>query len=190
MHKRSFIIGIGLGIIIGVLLLELFTVGEKSQKQLNTMEQQMNGGEVLPSPSPAPTASDLITPKPPEAPTSDASSIESPDQLVAPTAKPAEAEDVAAPDAVQSPQIAAIFRVHPGDSITSTGKRLEKNGLFSDSGEFVEYFKKNGVEIRAGFFYVEEQMELKDLKKLFTSQPLTEVEANEQITTKGLTLIQ
>lgn len=189
MHKRSFIIGIGLGIIIGVLLLELFTVGEKSQKKLNTIEQQINGGEVSPSPSPAPTTSDLITPKSPEAPTSEASPMESPDQLVAPTAEQVEAEDVVAPDVVQSPKMAAIFRVHPGDSITETGKRLEKNDLFNDSNEFVEYFKKNGVDIRAGF-YVEEQMELKDLKKLFTSQPLTEVEANEQITTKGLTLIQ
>ena len=171
MHRRSFIIGIGIGIIIGVLLLELFTIGEKSQKQLNAIEEQINGGEVSPSPSPTDTEPESSqVPEAPETPVSE-SPVESPDQLTEPTVEPVATDNVAPPEAVQSPKKAAILRVHPGDSITETANRLENSGLFSENKQFVDYFKNNGVEIRAGFFYVEEQMELSDLKKLFTSKP-------------------
>jgi len=196
MHRRSLLIGIGIGIIIGVLLLELFTIGEKSQEQLNAIEQQINGGDASPAPTTTPideetSASEQEDAQAPEAPASAEEPQAPTNELVEPAEPPVESEAVETPEPAQTPEhTAAIFRVHPGDSITSTAKRLESNGLFNDSSQFVDYFRNHSVDIRAGFFYIEEQMTLDDLKKLFTSQPLTEAEANEHISTKGLTLIQ
>ncbi|MCM3632008.1 hypothetical protein [Paenibacillus camelliae] len=194
MHRRSLLIGIGIGIIIGVLMLELFTIGEKSQEQLNAIEQQINGRDASPTPTPTPIGEETSASEDAQAPEAPASAEEPQaptNELVEPAEPPVESEAVETPEPAQTPEnTAAIFRVHPGDSITSTAKRLESNGLFNDSSQFVDYFRNHSVDIRAGFFYIEEQMTLDDLEKLFTSQPLTEAEANEHISTKGLTLIQ
>jgi len=192
MHKRSLLVGIGIGMIIGVLLLELFQLGEKGQQQLTQIEQQLNeGASPTPSPSIAPEATEA-----PLADQNDQSEVKQPSepqQPAAPEVSQAEEKDnlpTPSVEGVEKPKVSYILRVYHGDTIKKTGKRLAENGIIDDADEFVSYFRKNDATIRAGFFYVEELSELEDLRKMFSAQPLTEAEANEQITTKGLKLIQ
>lgn len=44
MHRRSLLIGIGIGIIIGVLLLELFTIGEKAKSSSMRLNNRLTAG--------------------------------------------------------------------------------------------------------------------------------------------------
>lgn len=201
MHRRSFILGIGIGIIIGVLLLELFSIGEKSKQQLNAIEQQMNSGDATSSPSPSPSlveeseeleSAPDVSPQAPEAPETDGDVLSDPPpaQPQTPTIEPVETDRVTAPEAATPPKVGYIYRVHPGDTITETAARLAENSIIDNREQFIQYFKNNDVSIRAGFFYIEGPTELEHFRTLFTSKPLTEIEANEQIATKGLTLIQ
>lgn len=192
MHKRSLLVGIGIGIIIGVLLLELFNLGAKSQQQLSKMEQQMNDAA---SPSPVPTLDPSTVPETtpvPEPSPQQSSDLapDSPDAPNEPEIDELEEQSVASPEAVVEPKVSYILRVHPGDPITKTAKQLKEQSVIDDADSFVSYLKEHDAQIRAGFFLVEQQSSMEELRKLFAGQPLTEAEANDHIATKGITLIQ
>jgi len=219
MHRRSILIGIGIGIIIGALLVELFNLGSTSQQRLEKMELSMNlaGGESglfdtsnLPDenssikeesggpdslseiPSNEEVADEEVTNS-----VSDEllllnnedndSNNESPameDELTE------ELQEEGIEASVSEEAVKAyILRVEPGKSISYVAKLLQSHQIIADQKSFISLLIKNKTEIRAGYFFVEQNSSNERLKKIITSTPLTESQWKSYTEDEGIEII-
>lgn len=201
MHKRSLVLGIGIGIIIGALLLQLFNLGSESQVKLNDISSQINGEEpseqasqaengnsgneaVDPTTSLEPTPTTSIEPvQTPAIEESVAPQLITPEQSAAPTPEPAQT-----PAAAEVKQY--VLRVHPGKSVSQTAKLLVENHIIQDADSFAAYLKEKSTSIRAGFFLVQESSSNEQIRKLVSGEPLTEAERKAYIEVDKLSIIE
>lgn len=213
MHKRTLLIGIGIGIIIGAVLVELFNLGSSGQQRLELMEQQMNQSSNDP---------DLLTPNleidsdntnemlQEEEQSSGLQSSEGENEQGAASEEALlnnEENDALSDDTLledgqhmvqegtetvvdeQNASKRYILRIEPGKSITHTAALLQRHHIISDQKSFTSLLTKDQTEIRAGYFLVEENSTNERLKEIITSTPLTESQWKSYNEDEGLEII-
>ncbi|HIW32312.1 MAG TPA: hypothetical protein IAA29_05955 [Candidatus Paenibacillus intestinavium] len=210
MHKRSLLIGVGIGIIIGALLLQLYNLGSDSQKQLNQISDEINNttsGTVTPQPNTASSngvedgaSGDLIEPSPSSnSELENGQDTEQEAHTPSSSAAPAVEEQVGPvdPDESLEPPVVAdepakqyILRVHPGASVNKTAKLLVSYNIIENAASFAAHLKDRETGIRAGFFLVEEGSTDEQIRKLLSGIPLSEKESKNLINVENLTLIE
>jgi len=179
-NKRSFVLGLGVGIIAGALLLHLFTLGENSQNRLIEREQEIRQGGLQGEPSGSepspdtsadtglgPEASPEASPKgTPEASGLDEALSETP---VA-DAGASETEEALEP-------LQKLVRIEPGSNLTETSELLLASGIIDDASEFIKQMKARNKQVRAGYFLIQEKAGVDGAIKGVTGQPISKSEA-------------
>ncbi|WP_168122226.1 hypothetical protein [Paenibacillus sp. HB172176] len=169
--RRTFLLGLGIGIIIGALLFKLFEIGESSESNLQKISNELN-------------ASDSA------AQASDAGA----------TSKPNAGDDPAAPAATMTPAPAGaisdkkqgsegegaglaeedfMIRVKAGLTLEEGAQVLEDNKVISDAEAFTARMQAHGNRIRAGFFLFHRGMSIDDVMSIVTSTPMQEEEVRQ-----------
>lgn len=209
MHKRSLLIGVGIGIIIGALLLQLFNIGEYSQKKLDQISNEIDSttldrasdkpettsqGKVVDDESKVEGAVDSTPSITPE------TEIETDLKAQQPsTTTPVDEEQVEpiASDKPTTPEVEAsepakqyVLRVHPGATVNKTAQLLVDYNIIEGTASFAKLLKDRDTQIRAGYFLVDENSTDEQIRKLLSGEPLTETERKKYINVKKLTLIE
>ena len=188
MDKRSLLLGLGVGIIVGALLMQLFIMGENSTNQLKEIDNTINGVDLPLTSTPKPEAVEVpnnveSTPtEPPVEPTVEAT----PTPVSAQPNSDVKTGEYS--DNEQSP-VSVLLRVYSGATISETAKVLVANGILSSEQEFVRYAKSKNKVIRAGFFIIQNPSTNEEILNILTSIPLTEEEATQLVTSEGYNTI-
>jgi|GEM_PF-1038799 len=206
MHKRSLLIGVGIGIIIGALLLQLFNLGSDSQKQLDQISHEINGTTFdSTTAKPEPTAQEYVVddegdglePTSSKTPETEVETNQGTQQPVTATpdvneqAEPNTIDKTVEPDEeATEPAIQYVLRVHPGATVNKTAQLLVDHNIIEDKDSFAKLLKDRDTQIRAGYFLVDENSTDEQIRKLLSGQPLTETERKNYINVEKLTLIQ
>lgn len=185
-NKRSFVLGLGVGIIAGAMLLQLFHMGEQSQDRLQEMDELVEQGG-LPSGTVAPTDSanpQMIEATPASGPTADSDSAGEEQQTAAPSPSetPAAPAESPIPENTQAQEGQApdpfVIRIQPGMSLTETAEFLLASGAIDDSGSFIDHMKASGLQVRAGYFLFKQgDMTAEQAAKIVSSKPITAEQA-------------
>ncbi|MHA6484370.1 hypothetical protein ACX1C1_20965 [Paenibacillus sp. strain BS8-2] len=161
-NKRSFVLGVGVGIIIGAMLLQLFRLGEESQNQLDEIGQQIEQGE-LPTATIAPTETTVTQ--------------QSPTQEPAPTAS-ADVKDETS-QAIQE-LVPFVVRIEPGTKLSETADILLASGAIEDTAAFINVMKSSGFVVRAGYFLFENGLvEPEEAAAIVSGTPITAEESKQ-----------
>jgi len=185
-NRRSFMMGVGVGIIIGAMLLQLFQIGESGRRSLEDFDRLIEE-ESGPSPSsaggeesagqagepPAPTAaSDEAAPK-----AGGAEAGADGESAPARTASPDDAEP--SPDDAASAGVARelVVRIEPGTSLAKSAELLAERGIIASASAFVTEMKRSNKRVRAGYFLFREGIGVEEAVKIVTGQPLNPDEA-------------
>lgn len=163
-NKRSFVLGLGIGIIVGAMLLQLFYMGEASQDSLQEIGEQVEQGG-LPTATVAPKESATsVNPEqskettPANEPTADSGTgAEEQTAASSPSGEPAATPS---PETTQSQgdqnPVPFVVRIEPGMSLTETAEFLQVSGAIVDSEMFINEMKASGLRVRAGYFLFEQ----------------------------------
>lgn len=184
--NRSFVAGLGIGIIAGAILLQIMQIGDESQQKLST---GFKGGEPK-----LYTQAELDARIAEErAMAADLVAVESTKPSVEkPTDTPAEhADDTAATPAAEDEgtkaeeQVAAEkaaskrkIRITGGMNLTDTAELLKEQKLISDKSAFITKMKKKPV--RAGYFLFDGNPTVDEVIQIITSQPVSKAEFDQQ----------
>ncbi|MCR8656281.1 hypothetical protein [Paenibacillus endoradicis] len=210
MHKRSLLIGVGIGIIIGALLLQLFNLGADSQKQLDQISNEINDTTLdRASAKPEITPQDNVVDdkvegeeleSTPSNTTGIETDIETDKEAQQPTAATPVAEEQPDPEVtekVTEPDVQAtehaiqyVLRVHPGATVNKTAQLLVDYNIIEDTVSFAKLLKDRDTAIRAGYFLIEEESTDEQVRKLLSGIPLSEKERKNYINVEKLTLIE
>ncbi|OBR66806.1 hypothetical protein A7K91_16345 [Paenibacillus oryzae] len=169
-NKRSFLIGLGLGIIIGALLLELFYMGEASQRGLEGIGRELEQGAQKPEATAAPSAdptANLASPSGSVAATPKPSSQReqkdeeaSEETAKAPTQSPESGTGLletapppaASQNAGDKPADSVVVRIEHGSSLTEAAELLAAAGVLDSAESFAKEMKSRNKLVRAGYF--------------------------------------
>ncbi|REK76537.1 hypothetical protein [Paenibacillus paeoniae] len=175
-NKRSFVLGLGVGIIVGVLLLELFMLGQNSQNKLNILEQEMSqvnlqeegfsGGEPTPDPSSVP---DHVATETPEA------TFETPQTENEASETPV--ADAQTEVLEEAKRVERLIRIEPGFDLTKTSELLLANDIIDNAPAFVKQMKAKNKQARAGYFLLAENAGIEGAVKGVTGQPISKADA-------------
>lgn len=168
--KRIFMAGLGAGVIIGALLLQLvyaaqMDIGLPSDEKLYTEEevaQLLADAKAAASPEPTEEA-DLPEPT---------DSAEAPNAIVAPSS-PAEPERAATPE---PPAETFQLRIYPGSSLSGAAELLIESGVLESDQEFIALMKKKNAVVRAGWFEFHKGMTAKEVADVVTGQPVSRID--------------
>ncbi|MFX3632945.1 MAG: hypothetical protein ACE3L7_01260 [Candidatus Pristimantibacillus sp.] len=181
LKNRIFLTGLGIGIIVGALLLQLMSLGEQSQLKLKA---SLNKDEEV-----------LFTQKEVDA-MLDAERVsmglnakvdaESKTEVTTETDKQDEVKEDAAAESEQPEQNANSEEGQPaaevapketrlhikgGMNLTSIAKLLAENDIISDQAEFIKQMNKTKKPVRAGHFVFSGQPTLKEVMTIITTKP-------------------
>jgi len=184
-NKRSFVLGLGVGIVVGALLLQLFMLGESSQNKLSEREQELRQGELQgqqPSSSePLPDVSAAADDDGQQSPE------ETPEQPPEASALDEEASGLPLADAgasetveIQEP-VLKLVRIEPGFNLTETSELLLASGIIDDAPEFIKQMKAKNKQARAGYFLIQENAGIDGAIKGVTGKPISKSEAEAWI---------
>lgn len=174
MHKRSFFLGIGLGIIIGAILLQLILLGEASTKKLLPQEEDTSTGQLSPS---------LFMEQQNDQQRVDAAMKDTEvaeEEEVANDLQPSPDEssavglpsdDVSDKQTEQAKQY--IIRIMPGETITSTAAMLYERNIISDKEKFINKMRTNKQVVRAGCFLFDEKTTVARAIEIVQDEPVT-----------------
>ncbi|WP_341282501.1 hypothetical protein [Paenibacillus sp. FSL H8-0537] len=188
--NRLFLTGLGIGIIIGALLLQMMIIGESSQQKLSNRDNAgTEQGEKIYSQSevdaileaqratsslqeeseataaPSPAASPKPTPVESAAPLATATA--SPKQA----APPAEHSSTAADTGEHT--IRKMVRIQAGTNLTAASELLAKEQLITDKTAFIRKMKQEKKLVRAGYFLFTGTPSLAEVITTITTQPMT-----------------
>lgn len=170
MDKRSFLLGFGIGIIVGALLLQLILLGNDSKEKLNEKSHEINSNSQMLGVGQA-NEETVGMAGPQSQPDTDNGTVE-PSKAVENNAETAENDEEQ-----------FILRIEPGFTLSAAAKLLHEQKVLEDRGPFVATMKKkvNGSikKVRAGCFLFEEQMSPVEAARIVTSQPLSKKQARE-----------
>ncbi|RJE86781.1 hypothetical protein D3P07_16455 [Paenibacillus sp. 1011MAR3C5] len=180
-NKRSFVLGLGVGIIAGALLLQLFMLGQNSQNKLNEMEQELRQGGLQEE---QPTGEELT----PDSSAGNENAVsESPEASPegTPEVSPSEAQgsetpvaDVGEEEAGELQEPAQkLIRIEPGFNLTETSELLLASGIIDDAPLFVKQMKAKNKQVRAGYFLIAEKAGIDGAIVGVTGQPISKSEA-------------
>lgn len=197
-NKRSFLLGLGLGVIIGALLLQLFSLGEESQRNLETIGLEMER-DGLPQSTPAaspspPQADEPESPVQSESAEQDANSAENEGSVAVEEEEDAEAllsTPAPSPTATaivveethqtDPPVKDIMIRIEPGATLGSAAKRLASAGILASAESFEKEMKAQNKVVRAGYFlFPDATLDNKEVVKIITGIPLSEQETKEK----------
>lgn len=188
LKNRSFLIGLGAGIIIGAMLFQLMLSGEQSRERLGLMGQ--GEGEKLYSQAEVEAMiqadRDSTQTKDETQPTASPAAVK--DEPVAENNASTDAPAIAPTDIVteapaESPaaeleEIEHVIRIEPGSGLSKTAELLAANLIITDEAGFVNQMKKSKKQVRAGYFLFHEKSSVTDAITVVTGQPLTKAEAD------------
>mgnify|MGYP001180874485 CR=1 FL=1 len=183
--NRSFVAGLGVGIIAGAILLQLMQIGDESQQNLSDgfkdgepklytqadMDTKL-AEERAKAIKEAEQATEATTEKPEESPAPEASKPPADEDKKDVTAQKPEAEE-------ESVLIKRQVRITGGMSLTDTANLLAEQQLISDKDAFIKVMSKKPV--RAGYFIFEGDPTIEEIIRILTSKPLTKSEFDRQM---------
>jgi hypothetical protein len=183
-NKRSFFLGLGIGIIVGAMLLQLFHLGEDSQNRLEEIGQEMGQGG-LPTSSAALSGS--ASPEKNEiSATADPNADSGNDATVQTTQSEPSVKPAATPNTEQNGSeeeqepVPFVVRIEPGMSLTETAELLQSKGAIDDSRAFIDVMKSSGLRVRAGYFLFEKGMvDAEQAAGIVSSKPITADQAKQ-----------
>lgn len=181
LRNRSFLIGLGAGIIIGALLFQFMLSGEQSRERLGfagteTQEKLYTPAEVD---SMIQAERELIQKEQEKQPVAEVNSdTESPLEEVSQTTEPAEELPS------DKPVIEHVIRIEVGSGLSKTAKLLSADHIIDDEAGFVRQMKKSAKLVRAGYFLFHENSSVEEVIAVVTGQPLTKAEAELIISNK------
>ncbi|SFS78865.1 hypothetical protein [Paenibacillus sp. BC26] len=180
MNKRTFLFGVGTGIVIGAALLQLMFIGEK---QVNHMEEPVKQ-ESTESEAIGYTKTELD-----QAVADERERVEAEYKKKLADEK-AKLEQVKQEQAKQDAAAAAnndkngketadsentavskpiLVRIPPNSSVTDTADILNSSGVISDKKAFISLMRT--TKIRAGYFSFQEDLSLTQIRTIITSKP-------------------
>lgn len=187
-NRRSFMMGVGVGIMIGALLLQLFQIGESGRRSLDDFDRRIEEGSG-PSPSSAAgeeSAGQAGEPTAPAAAPGDSTPEAAEDEAGADgepapawTETPDDAEPTPSPDGGASAGEARelVVRIEPGTSLGKSAELLAERGIIDSASAFVTEMKRSNKRVRAGYFLFREGIGVEEAVKIVTGQPLNPEEA-------------
>lgn len=187
LKNRTFLIGLGTGIIIGALLFQLMLSGEQSRLKLNErdssaeektytqvevdallkaerdsmqLDQEISAGaeETKKAATPVPVK---------ELPTHTTSN---------------ETKATAAP--VKKAAVKHVIRIEAGTGLSKTADLLASKGIIDDQAAFVQKMKKSKQLVRAGYFLFQERITVDAAIAIVTGEPLTKEQADALTSSK------
>lgn len=171
LNRRSFLLGLGSGIIIGAILLQLFNLGQNSQEDLkrNIDQQVESASPDSEEQSDSPEQSPAATPQADAKPNEDA-------------AEPSPATGEAASGALR------LIRISSGMKLVQIAELLSENQIVSnsDAEQFVREMQAAGKKARAGYYAMPEGAGVEAVITAVTSQPLTKEEAETRVAEQQL----
>ncbi|GGG12170.1 hypothetical protein [Paenibacillus abyssi] len=157
-RKRSFVIGLGMGLILGALLLQLMITAKQQESDLMQAEQNSTG----------------VTDK--------LYSQEEVDQMIAqergrlaalePEHADAEQAEKAAANEPDEKSLIRIVRITSGSNLNDTAQMLEDYGLIEDKYQFISSMRDRSRKIRSGTFYFEGMPSEEQVKETITQDPI------------------
>ncbi|MUT66383.1 hypothetical protein [Paenibacillus sp. NEAU-GSW1] len=184
LKNRNFLTGLGIGIIVGALLLQLMLIGEQSQRELgaglNGADEKLYSQAELDAAIEAERMDAQSRQSAETATESDAKKTEAPSNTPAATETPKPSATSGNTEKTkQETPVERKVRIVGGMNLTSTAKLLFEEGIITDQSEFIAKMKRSKKQVRAGHFLFKGQPALDEVMKVITSQPLTkeEVEA-------------
>ncbi|WP_138751560.1 hypothetical protein [Paenibacillus sinopodophylli] len=178
LRNRLFLIGLGMGIIIGALLFQLMLSGEQSrarlaQRDAGPDEKQYTQVEV-----------DALIKAERDSVRDDQKTTTEPE--TSPEVKPTPSPEVdankeneaaeAVPEEVK-PAAQHVVRIKAGLGLSKTAELLASHQIINNEAAFVSSMKKSKKLVRAGYFLFYEGSTVEQAITIVTSQPLTEQEA-------------
>lgn len=180
-NKRTFLIGLGSGIIIGALLLQLFVMGETSQDRLNEIGRQLEN-EPLENGTATETPDQAATSVPNGGAPSEAAPTATPQSTAAPAASPTAAtEQKPAPTAAAAKGNLRLIHIEKGMKLVQTGDLLVANEIIDDSAAFVKQMQASDERAKAGYFVIPKGAGIEAAVKAVTSTPLSKYAAEKMI---------
>jgi hypothetical protein len=179
-NKRSFMLGLGLGIIVGAMLLQLFYMGESSQNRLDELGKEIEQGGLPPS-SQEPVesgASQASTDSRDQAAAGSEEPVPSPQpEATAATATEAPSDTPLAEE-TSEPFEPFVVRIKPGMSLTETAELLLQAGAIKDSQSFIDEMKSSSTPVRAGYFLFDrDELNAKQAAAIVSGKPITAKQA-------------
>ncbi|MFD0959510.1 hypothetical protein [Paenibacillus chungangensis] len=184
LDKRSLLIGLGVGIILGASLYQLFSIGEINQEKLgrvgidqsaeaspSTAEEAGNERD-QPSGEEGPKQEEAVQddPKDEKLPPAEQSLIDNSDGDNA--IRHDEAEGVTDDNESTLTANERVIRIEPGFNLTETANLLASSGAIDNAAAFINEMKKQNKMVRAGYFLFSEATSIKEAVKIVTSEPL------------------
>lgn len=188
--NRFFLTGLGIGIIIGALLLQMMIIGESSQQKLSNRDNADAGQEekiysqsevdaiieaeraassIKEESEAAAVPSPTVSPKP--TPSESTAPLASASASPKPTEAPADHSASAADKDVDT--IRKMVRIQAGTNLTAASELLAKEKLISDKAAFIRKMKQEKKLVRAGYFLFTGKPTLAEVITTITTQPMT-----------------
>ncbi|MFF2482621.1 hypothetical protein [Paenibacillus sp. NPDC058071] len=201
--NRMFLTGLGVGIMIGALLLQLMLIGERSEASLGerlgsgaeekvytqrelddaiAAERAAAQGAAAPSDS-AKAGGEAGKPEADDADGKEqGTSTETP--------KPSPNDATSPPPQTEAPSkdeppLERVVQIEGGMNLTQTAKRLADAGVIDKQASLIAEMKRKNKRVRAGYFLFTGQPELADVVRTITGQPLTK-EEREELAKRGV----
>ncbi|SFD68875.1 hypothetical protein SAMN05216378_1007 [Paenibacillus catalpae] len=182
--NRSFVAGLGVGIIAGAILLQLMQIGDESQQNLSAGFKEREPKLYTQAEMDAKLAEERANAIK-EADKAGQPASEKPEATpAAETSKPPSDEDmkevtVEKPSAEEKPVLKRQVRITGGMNLTDTADLLAGQKLISDKEAFIKAMNKKTV--RAGYFIFEGNPKVEEIIRILTSQPLTKSEFDSKM---------
>jgi hypothetical protein len=175
--NRGFLMGLGLGIIIGALLFQLMLSRDESTLAITATNEIVatdSGNETVLEESLDESKQEVAEPQHTESVTAEPT-----DAAVQPAATPEPSpSDQALPSATAEAGAAAfVLRIKPGMNLTDTAELLAARKVIPSGNAFIQQMNKQKKVVRAGLFLLKENMTVAEAIQIVTTQPLTREQA-------------
>lgn len=174
-NKRSFLMGTGVGIIIGALLLQLFYLGESSQIRLKDISRDLEEG--IGAEEEARPSSPALETDPAEA-LSEAAASAQPEATAGDMAETRLEQPVDNTEGLSDQSVGVVIRIEPGAVLAESAELLARAGVIAEQEALIRQMKASNQVVRAGYFLFPHGMTTTaEAIAIITGKPLTESEA-------------
>ncbi|CAM4275962.1 hypothetical protein FHS16_002126 [Paenibacillus endophyticus] len=183
LKNRIFLIGLGLGIMIGALLFQLMLSGEQSREKLAERDNETTDKLYTQIEVDALLKAERDSIELDQDVGSEASKQETqPAVTPVPSAEPPNKVEETAESPTVVPEnekavINHVIRIKAGIGLSKTAELLTSNHIIDDGAAFIAEMKKSKKLVRAGYFLFHEDSTIEQVITVVTSQPLTEEQA-------------
>lgn len=184
LRNRPFLMGLGTGMIIGALLLQLMFQGQQNQKKLENMadnnDQKLYTQIEVDALISAAKDSDSINKELKSGSVEGNNQSSSVDNKASTEAtepvKGDQAADVTIKEekvpAITAERIEHIIKIDAGSGLTKTAELIAGQNIIKNEAEFIKQMKKSKKLVRAGYFLFNEGLTTNEAIKVVTSEPI------------------